>query len=113
MKTRARIAAAITTAALATMALTGCTAGATRVEHDCHVTGTDNVNLNKGHEYRVYTSNCGAFKVTDSVFHDKWNSVDTWASIRPGRSYDLTVVGHRNGFLSWFPDILAAKEDAK
>lgn len=73
------------------------------------VTSDGDGNVTSTTNYRVYTD-CGVFVVEDNFFLGKFNSADTYGSLSEGETYDLEVVGWRNGFLSWFPNILSAKE---
>ncbi len=57
----------------------------------------------------VYTS-CGVFNVDDNLFLLKFNSADTYGSLSEGDTFDLEVVGWRNGFFSWFPNVLSAEK---
>ena len=57
----------------------------------------------------VYTS-CGVFNVDDNFFLGKFNSADTYGSLHEGDTFDLEIVGWRNGFLSWFPNVLSAEK---
>ena len=57
----------------------------------------------------VYTS-CGVFNVDDNFFLLKFNSADTYGSLAEGDTFDLEVIGWRNGFLSWFPNVLSAEK---
>lgn len=67
--------------------------------------GTDNKS-----DARVYTKNCGTFKVADSILEGTWTSADTYASIRVGKTYDFKTRGYRVGFFSMFPNIVRAEE---
>lgn len=76
----------------------------------CKVTGKESVTKDKGHEYRVYTDNCGVFQVSDEAWLGKFNSADTYGKIQPGTSYTLSTVGWRNGLFSTFPNIVEAQQ---
>ena len=56
----------------------------------------------------VYTS-CGVFTVDDNFFLLKFNSADTYGSLHEDETFDLKIIGWRNGFLSWFPNVLSAE----
>ncbi len=58
----------------------------------------------------VYTNDCGTFTVDDAWYQGKFNSADTYGMLKDGKTYTLTVMGWRNGFFSWFPNILSAQE---
>lgn len=57
----------------------------------------------------VYTS-CGVFTVDDNFFLLRFNSADTYGSLKEGDTFNLEVIGWRNGFLSWFPNVLSAEK---
>jgi hypothetical protein len=57
----------------------------------------------------VYTS-CGVFTVDDNLFLLKFNSADTYGSLGEDETFDLEVIGWRNGFFSWFPNVLSAEQ---
>lgn len=57
----------------------------------------------------VYTS-CGVFTVDDNIFLLKFNSADTYGALREGETFDLKIIGWRNGFFSWFPNVLSAEK---
>lgn len=63
-----------------------------------------------GTDYRIYTEDCGTFKVADSLTRGTWRSSDTYGKIKVGHTYELTYHGFRNGFLSMFPNITEAVE---
>lgn len=73
------------------------------------VTSDGDGNVTSQTDYRVYTD-CGVFTVADNFFLGKFNSADTYGSLSEGKTYDLEVIGWRNGFLSWFPNILSAEK---
>lgn len=59
--------------------------------------------------YRIYTEECGVLANKDSVWHTKWNSADVQASLEPGSTYELRVVGWRFGPTSTFPNVIAVE----
>lgn len=73
------------------------------------VTSDGEGNTTSKTDYRVYTD-CGVFQVEDNFFLGKFNSADTYGSLKEDHTYDLEVIGFRNGFFSWFPNILSAVE---
>lgn len=76
----------------------------------CTVESKDRAAKEKGgSDMRLYTS-CGVFSVSDELWQGRWNSADTYASIQPGKTYDFTAIGFRNGFFSVFPNVLEARE---
>lgn len=56
--------------------------------------------------YRIYTANCGVLAIQDNPLFGNFNSADIYGAIRPGHTYRLETVGYRNGFFSWFPNII-------
>jgi hypothetical protein len=82
----------------------------------CTVTGTDwatSIQVTNGSgqsssEYRVQTAECGVLRVEDVPLRFQFNSADLFSSLEEGQTYELTTIGWRNGFLSWFPVIVAA-----
>ena len=60
--------------------------------------GTDK----KGQDY--------VFENTDSLFRGKFNSSDVYGSIKKDKTYEVTVVGYRVQFLSWYENIIKYKE---
>lgn len=60
--------------------------------------GTDK----KGQDY--------VFENTDSLFRGKFNSSDVYGSIEKDKTYEVTVVGYRVQFLSWYENIIKYKE---
>jgi len=72
--------------------------------------GGDHPTTTSTTDYRVYTSNCGTLSVSDDFFRGKFNSSDTYGQIREDRTYQMEIIGFRNGFFSIFPNILSAQE---
>lgn len=86
-----------------------------RTETDCvvdskerttEVTGTDG-NTKTEQKKLVYTS-CGVFTVDDNFLLLKFNSADTYGALHEDETFDLDVIGWRNGLFSWFPNVLGA-----
>lgn len=78
-------------------------------EQTCTVTGKESVSKGEdGHEYRVYTSDCGTLTVSDSLWHGRFNAADTCGQLREGGSYDVTTIGWRFGLFSMMPNIIEA-----
>lgn len=57
-------------------------------------------------DMRVYTENCGEFKVQDSW--GRSDSARVYGSIQVGKRYDIEATGSRNPTWSQFPNIIAA-----
>lgn len=47
---------------------------------------------------------------TDNLFRGKFNSSDVYGSIKREKTYEVTVVGYRIQFLSWYENIIKYKE---
>jgi hypothetical protein len=56
--------------------------------------------------YRVYTEECGVLANGDNPFWNKYNSADIWSQIPDEGPVTVHIVGIRNGFFSWFPNII-------
>jgi hypothetical protein len=56
--------------------------------------------------YRVYTEECGVLANGDNPFWNKYNSADIWSQIPDEGPVTIHIVGIRNGFFSWFPNII-------
>jgi len=75
----------------------------------CVVEGKDRTaKQGGGSDMRVYTTNCGNFKVDDSWLSGTWHSSDTYRDIKVGETYDFKTRGFRIPFLSSFPNIVEA-----
>ena len=76
----------------------------------CTVTGKESVMVEGNNQYRVYTEECGTFVVKDTLFALRFNSADTYSSLKDGESYQFRTQGFRLGITSTFPNILDYKE---
>ena len=93
---------------LLTMSLTGC--APTSPDRPCTVDEKDHsINKDGDGVYRVYTD-CGVFNVEDAPFLGQFNSADTYARIKVGKTYEFVTYGYRNGLMSMFPNITKATE---
>lgn len=72
----------------------------------CTVTGKESVMVEGNNQYRVYTEECGTFIVKDTLFAPRFNSADTYSSLKDGESYQFRTQGFRLGITSTFPNIL-------
>lgn len=65
-------------------------------------------------KYLVYTKdengNSQVFEVTDNILAGRFNSSDVYAEIEIGKTYEFTVGGSRNQFMSWYPNIYSFEE---
>lgn len=59
--------------------------------------------------YMVYTDK-GVFENTDSLLNGKFNSADLYNQLKTGKKYECEAVGFRNGFFSWFENLISCKE---
>ena len=60
-------------------------------------------------KYLIYTDN-GTYEITDSIAFFRWNSSDLFGSLKVGSTYECTVCGFRNPFLSSYENIITATE---
>jgi hypothetical protein len=63
----------------------------------------------EGARYLVYT-NKGVYENTDSFWNGKWNSSDLYNQIQVGKKYSCDTTGWRNGFFSWYPNLISCEE---
>jgi hypothetical protein len=89
----------------------------TSPDHSCTVTGKERAwhhsKNGSSSQYRVYTSDCGVFKVSDTWAHWNFRSADRYGALQEGHAYNFTTYGIRFGLFSWFPNILSAEEVSK
>lgn len=77
----------------------------------CTVTGKESVAQGEeGHEYRVYTEQCGTLAVRDDWIRGRFNSADSYGQMHPGRTYNMVTLGWRIPILSIMPNIYTASE---
>lgn len=84
-------------------------------EKTCTVSSKDRTTVtdNKGHsksQMRVYTDDCGTFRVGDAKLKGKFSSADTFGKLKEGHRYTVKYYGHRSGWRSAFPNIIEATE---
>lgn len=89
-------------------------AGASRVEEkSCTVVSKESVaNQDTGHEYRVYTEQCGTLTVEDTLIKMRFNSADTYGMLKEGETYNMALMGFRMPLFSQFQNILEARKYA-
>jgi hypothetical protein len=58
---------------------------------------------------RIVTENCGVFNMNNDPWGGHPNSLPAFSTIRPGATYDLTVVGWRSPIFSMTPNVIAIK----
>lgn len=65
-------------------------------------------------KYLIYTKNDSGIvevcEITDNVLSGRFNSADLYGLIEIGKTYEFTVGGSRNHFLSWYPNIYGVEE---
>lgn len=69
--------------------------------------------INEEDKYLIYTDTgegTEVFQITDSLLAGRFDSADVYAKIQVGKTYDFSVRGDRNRFMSWYPNIYEAKE---
>lgn len=80
-------------------------------ENSCVVTDKDRTTDREGNsQARIYTENCGTFKVGDNWFAGQFNSADVYGGIEVGSTYDFETRGFRVPVLSSFPNIVEVTE---
>ncbi len=62
--------------------------------------------------YLLFTDK-GVYEDTDSLYNGKFNSSDVYAQLIAGKAYTCDVVGWRNGFFSWYPNVIKCDEAHK
>ena len=68
------------------------------------------VDGNSTMETRLYTQECGTFRVEDAFHKGHFNSGDTYGKLQVGKTYRLTYYGYRIPFLSSFPNVIRVSE---
>ena len=53
------------------------------------------------------------YEITDSWLKGRFNSSDLYGKITIGKTYRMTICGHRSPFLSMYPNIYEADEIIK
>jgi len=80
----------------------------------CTVEDKDRASTSSGgSSMRLYTEECGTIEVGDITLRGQFDSADIYADIEPGKTYEITTVGHRVPFFSWFPTVLGTPEEVK
>lgn len=80
---------------------------ATFNQHDVtfKVNKTERVVTDSDSKYLIYTDQ-GVFQDTDSWWYGKFNSSDVYNQLEAGTTHTCTVVGIRNGLMSWYENII-------
>ena len=63
----------------------------------------------QGSRYLIWTDD-ETFENVDSLIKGKFNSSDLYGKLEEGKTYDCKVYGWRNGFFSWYRNIIECKE---
>lgn len=58
----------------------------------------------------IKTNKVHTFTLNDSLWHWSWRTADLYASIEPGKIYNIKVSGWRIPFFSCFPNIFKCSE---
>lgn len=74
----------------------------------CTITNKESISKENGHEYRVFTEECGVLTAGDNLWRGHFNSADVYGALDIGSEYDITTTGWRVPFLSWMPNIIEA-----
>lgn len=92
--------------------VSGCAQPAPRIWPGCTVTKTTitGTRTEGQSDMRVYTENCGTFKVEDTWYRS--DSADVFGRIHDGKTYDIHATGERSSRLSEFPNIMSVVEVA-
>ncbi len=77
---------------------------------ECTIKGKEAVANSGSNEYRVYTYQCDTLTVADSITHGRFDSSNFFSDLEVGKTYNMRIVGYRNGFTSSFANILSAEE---
>lgn len=63
----------------------------------------------EGSRYLIWSED-ETFENVDSLIKGKFNSSDLYGRLEEGKTYDCKVYGWRNGFFSWYRNIIECKE---
>lgn len=66
----------------------------------------------EGGSMRLYTDDCGVVEVGDLLLRGQFDAANIYADIEVGSTYEITTVGHRVPFLTWFPNVLGTPQEA-
>lgn len=69
---------------------------------------TERIAEDKSARYLVFT-NKGVYENTDSFWNGKFNSSDLYNQLEAGKTYECDVIGWRNGFFSWYPNLISCE----
>lgn len=64
----------------------------------------------QGSRYLIWSDD-ETFENVDSLIKGKFNSSDLYGRLEEGKTYDCKVYGWRNGFFSWYRNIIECKEE--
>lgn len=75
----------------------------------CTITAKESTSKGEsGHEYRIFTEQCGVLVAKDSLWRMHFAAADVYGGLEVGETYDLITTGWRVPFLSWMPNIVEA-----
>ena len=64
----------------------------------------------QGSRYLIWSDD-ETFENVDSLIKGKFNSSDLYGELEVGKTYNCKVYGWRNGFFSWYRNIIECKEE--
>lgn len=88
-------------------------------DHKYTIKITDKERINKDDEskYLIFGENETeqglVFENTDSLLRVKFNSSNIYSKLKVGNTYEITVVGYRVPFMSWYENIIDVQEVGK
>jgi hypothetical protein len=78
------------------------------------VTDKERVNSDDSSKYLIFgdskTEEGLVFENTDALLRGKFNSSNIYSKLKVGNTYEITVVGYRVPFLSWYENIIDIQE---
>lgn len=63
----------------------------------------------EGSRYLIWSED-ETFENVDSLIKGKFNSSDLYGRLEEGKTYDCKVYGWRNGFFSWYRNLIGCNE---
>lgn len=82
----------------------------TEKDRTTRVTTDADGRVSSSSDARLYTEDCGVLSVSDSLLSWHFNSADTYATVKEGRTYEVTTRGYRIAIFSMFPNVVEATE---
>jgi hypothetical protein len=102
--------------AVMVVAIIGLSALTSFNDHTYTITVTDKERVNDGDssKYLVFgdtdTEEGLVFQNTDELLRGKFNSSNVYSKLKVGNTYEITVVGYRVPFMSWYENIINIQE---